>query len=32
MPYGNTFNIEATPSEKARHPVKNSGLILYQGD
>jgi hypothetical protein len=30
MPYGDTLNVEATPPEKAGHPVKDSGLIFYQ--
>ena len=32
MPDDKAFNIEATSSKKACHPVKYSGLILYQSN
>jgi hypothetical protein len=32
VPDGNTFDIEAAPSEKAYHPVKHPGFILNQSN
>ena len=29
---GNTFDVETTPSKKAGHPVKHSGLVLHQSN